>query len=145
VSADDHLDMRLAGVVVDGKKYTELSKEKQAEIKNQARARAEPLLQAYQAQTGGKADKVEVQGVIDTLFTNKTYRSTIFGNAYGQPFTEGAFDPDGATARLSDVAIGRAVRQIPTAMRTRITNAITANGGTPTDALILDYYNRRPQ
>lgn len=145
VSADNYLDMRLAGVVVDGRKYTELPKDKQAEIKNQARAAAEPLLQAYQAQTGGKADKVEVQGVIDTLFTNKTYRSTIFGASYGQPFTEGAFDPAGATGRLSDVAIGRAVRQIPPTMRSRITNAIKANGGTPTDALILDYYNSRPQ
>lgn len=145
VSADNYLDMRLAGVVVDGRKYTELPKDKQAEIKNQARAAAEPLLQAYQAQTGGKADKVEVQGVIDTLFTNKTYRSTIFGQAYGAQFTEGAFDPAGATGRLSDVAIGRAVRQIPPAMRSRITNAIKANGGTPTDALILDYYNSRPQ
>lgn len=145
VSADDHLDMRLAGVVVGGRKFTDLPKDKQAELKNQARAAAEPLLQAYQAQTGGKADKVEVQGVIDTLFTNKTYRSTIFGASYGQPFTEGAFDPEGAKARLSDVAIGRAVRQIPPTMRTRISNAITANGGTPTDALILEYFNSRPQ
>jgi hypothetical protein len=145
VSADDHLDMRLSGVVVDGKKFLELPKVKQQEIKNQARAAAEPLLQAYQLQSGGKADKVEVQGVIDTLFTNKTYRNTFLGIPHGEQYKEGQFAPESASERLSEVAVSKAVKAIPPMMRSRISAALTKNGITPTDSVVLDYYNNRPQ
>jgi hypothetical protein len=145
LTADDHLDMRLAGTVVDGTQYSKLSKEKKEEIKNKARSIVEPLLAAYQAQTGDKADKKEIQGVIDSIFTNKTYRSTFLGASYGKQFTEQTIDAEGAPARLDAVATTAAVGQIPPAMRSRIASAIKASGGVPSDALILEYYNRRPQ
>ena len=145
VSADDYLDTRLSGTVIEGRKYSELPKKKQDEIKNKARATVEPLLAAYQAQTGDKADKKEVQGVIDSLFTSKTYRSTLMGVTHGDQYVETTIDEAGAPARLSAVAAQSAVAQMPPAMRGRISAAIKANGGEPTDELILEYYNRRPQ
>lgn len=145
VSADDYLDARLGGIVVDGRKFSELPKAKQQEIKNKARFTVEPLLAAYQAQTGDKADKKEVQGVIDSIFTNKTYRSTFMGVTHGDQFSETVIDEAGAPARLGAVAVQKAVSEIPPTMRSRITNAIKASGGTPSDELILQYYNQRPQ
>jgi hypothetical protein len=148
VSADTYLETRLAGTVVEGVPYSKMSKERRDEIKNKARATVEPLLAAYQAQTGDKADKQEVQGVIDSLFTNKTYRSTflyIDAMPVGEKYTETTIDEAGAQGRLDAVATRKSVASMPPDMRNRITTAIKAGGGVPSDELILQYYNQRPQ
>lgn len=139
-NASQYLDTRLAGTVVDGMPYTKLPKEKQHEVKTKALQTLTPLLDSYQASTGDRADNKEVQGVIDSIFTTKKYRSTFMGFTHGDTFDETTMDAEGAPQRLGAVATANAVRDIPAPIRARIESALRSKNYTVTNDLVLQYY-----
>lgn len=129
-----YLESRLQGSVVDGKPFSELKKKKQAEIKARAITTLEPILQQYQERVGEKASQVEVKKLVDNLFVDKKYRSTVLGIAYGEAFTRTEADFAGVKDRSAT-----AVR-VPQALRARISNALRKNGIEPTETSIQEYY-----
>lgn len=135
-TASKYLDDKLNGSYIDGKKFSALSKEKQAEVERKARAALDPAIESYQKSSGTKAKPDEVKKIIDDLFLDKTFRSTLPFTSIkvGNPFKQTVLDTEGFT-----------MRSIPPRMRMKIEEVLRNNGIEVTDETVLQYYNARPQ
>jgi hypothetical protein len=140
MTGTQYLDARLDGAMVDGKKFSSLTRQQQQEIKARALMAAEPLLQQLQGATGKKADKDEVKQVIDSLFVDQRYRKTFLGMSHGEAFTETSLTPDGATQRLGARLVSDEVAKIPSQWRTQIEKSLRQAGVQPDPATVLRYW-----
>lgn len=141
VSASEYLNSRLETAVIDGKAVSGMQTAEKATVKAQAIQTLEPLLQAYQARSGEKANAQDIKQIVDSVFVDKRYRNTFIGITMGDVKSRTEVDLANAPVRVK----AQEVRKIPSAIRTRIESALKNNGYEISPDNILEAYQSGKQ